>query len=143
MAYPTLIALLGDPTSWTPPSAGYANIGVNLAGQIVIQQSSGALSTLFPLSTPVVVTTASYTLLGSDTSIIADYAGVETLTLGTPSAGRQVLIRTVTNNTVVSASANVIPLAGGGAGTAILSATAGKWALLQGDGSNWNTMAAN
>jgi hypothetical protein len=47
---------------------------------------------------------------------------------------------TITNNqaqTVVSASANVVPKAGGAAGTAILAATAGLSATLVSNGTNW------
>jgi hypothetical protein len=52
-------------------------------------------------------------------------------------------VRTITANTVVSASSNVVPAAGGAAGTAILSATAGKWAYLVYDGSSWQIQASN
>ena len=44
---------------------------------------------------------------------------------------------------VISASANVVPLAGGSPVTAILPATAGKWATLQSNGANWVIVAAN
>lgn len=47
---------------------------------------------------------------------------------------------TITNNqaqTVVSASSNVVPKAGGAAGTAILAATAGLSATLVSNGTNW------
>jgi hypothetical protein len=37
----------------------------------------------------------------------------------------------------------VKPISSNTAGTAILAATAGKWAILQSDGSNWVIMAAN
>jgi hypothetical protein len=36
-----------------------------------------------------------------------------------------------------------VPLAGGAAGTAILAATAGKWADISSDGTNWVIMASN
>jgi hypothetical protein len=51
--------------------------------------------------------------------------------------------KTITANTVVSASSNVVPLAGGSAGTAILPATDGAWATLVSDGTNWIIMQAN
>jgi hypothetical protein len=44
---------------------------------------------------------------------------------------------------IVSASANVIPLAGGSASTAITSGGAGKFAILQSNGTNWKIIAAN
>jgi hypothetical protein len=42
-----------------------------------------------------------------------------------------------------SASSNVVPRAGGAAGTAIVSGTAGNWAELVSDGSNWVIMAGS
>ena len=68
-----------------------------------------------------------------------------TLTLESASSvpGRELTIRTIQAQTVVSASSNVVPLIGGAAGTAILAATAGKWALLKSDGTNWQIMAGN
>lgn len=90
-------------------------------------------------------TAASRTVTATDTHIICNRAGTITLTL--PSAAtykyRELTVRTITANTVVSASSNVIPLAGGAAGTAILAATAGKWAWLISDGTNWTIQAAN
>ena len=56
--------------------------------------------------------------------------------------GREVMIKTIAAFTVVSASSNIVPLIGGVAGTAILAATAGKWATLVSDGTNWIVMAA-
>ena len=46
MAYPTLVAVKGDPTTWTPPSSGYVNVGINSSGQLVLQQSD---STILPI----------------------------------------------------------------------------------------------
>jgi hypothetical protein len=64
-----------------------------------------------------------------------------TITLTLPAAalypGRPMLISTLQAFTVVSASANVVPMTGGAAGTAILPATAGAWAIIVSDGSNW------
>lgn len=84
------------------------------------------------------VTTATYTLLDTDQNLRVSYAGTCTLTLpaAESASGRQFLVRTITANSVVSASSNVTPLAGGAAGTAILAATAGKWAKLYADGTN-------
>jgi hypothetical protein len=90
-------------------------------------------------------TTATYTVPATSSSLIVNYAGTCTLTL--PSASsythKKITIKTVTANAVVSASSNVTPLAGGVAGTAILSATAGKWVELQSDGTNWIIMKGN
>jgi hypothetical protein len=92
-------------------------------------------------------TSATYTVLPSDGYLVANFAGTVTYTLPSPSAGlgagRRLMIRTVQNQSVVSASANVVPITGGAAGTAILSATAGKWAELVSDGANWQVVASN
>jgi len=101
-----------------------------------------ALETLTALAAPVTVT-ANYTILSTDRYVINNKpAAGMVITLGTATAGREVRIKTVQAQAVTSASSNVVPLAGGAAGTAILAATAGKWALLVGDGTNWVTMAA-
>lgn len=90
-------------------------------------------------------TGATYTVLAADRSIIANRAGTVTLTLLDAASypGRQLLVKTIQAQTVVSATSNVVPLAGGSAGTAILVATVGKWAILQSDGTNWVIMASN
>jgi hypothetical protein len=102
-------------------------------------------------ATPKPVTSlGNYTATPEATSIIFNYAGTSTLTLrpasetgAYPQEGRWIYVKTITANTVISASSNIVPLAGGAAGTAILSATAGKWAILQSDGTNWVIMASN
>jgi hypothetical protein len=93
------------------------------------------------LTVPVTETAAARTVLSTDNFIIADRATTVTLTLGTATAGKMVWVRTIQAATVVSASANVVPRAGGAAATAILAATDGAWALLVGDGTNWQLMA--
>lgn len=89
--------------------------------------------------------TANYTMTVADSALIFNGAGSLTLTLLSAASypGRWIIVRTIAAQTVVSASSNVVPLAGGAAGTAILAATAGKWAWLQSDGANWQIMAAN
>ena len=85
----------------------------------------------------VVTKTADFSL--SATWTICNGSGTITVTL--PSAvnydGQPIHLKTIAAFTVVSASSNVIPLTGGAAGTAILAATAGKWATLVSDGANW------
>ena len=88
-------------------------------------------------------TAATHTLAETTETLTANRAGTITVTLGVARKGRRVRVKTITANTVVSASSNVIPLAGGAAGTAILAATAGKWAILEGNGSNWEIIASN
>ena len=90
-------------------------------------------------------TAATYSVLNSDYHLIANRAGTVTYTLPAAASniGRELVLRTITANTVVSAASDVVPLAGGAAGTAILAATAGKWALLVSDGTDWQIMAGN
>jgi hypothetical protein len=86
-----------------------------------------------------VTKTASFQLGTRETRIICN--GSATITVTLPNAvtysGPDIHIKTIAAFTVVSASANVVPLAGGAAGTAILAATAGKWATLVSNGTNW------
>jgi hypothetical protein len=94
---------------------------------------------------PTTIAAATYTVLTSDSGVINNNAGTLTLTLLAAATypGKQLVVRTIQAQTVVSAASNVVPLAGGAAGTAILAATAGKWAMLQSDGANWQIMMSN
>lgn len=89
--------------------------------------------------------TADYTYLISDGPIIFNKGSTATFTLLAAASfpGYIIKLKTIQAQTVVSATSNVVPLAGGAAGTAILAATAGKWATLQSDGSNWVIMESN
>jgi hypothetical protein len=90
------------------------------------------------------VTSATSTVASNDIYLNCNRSGTITLTL--PSAasfpGRLIYIKTINNN-VISNIANVIPLAGGNAGQAILDATAGKWCTLMSDGTDWIIIQAN
>lgn len=92
-----------------------------------------------------VTKTASFTLADTETNIVCQ--GTASITVTLPAAasfsGRSINIKTIAAFTVVSASANVVPLASATAGTAILAATAGKYATLVSNGTNWVIMAAN
>lgn len=94
---------------------------------------------------PPTTKTGNYTMLISDSSLIFNGAGSLTLTLlaAASYAGRWLTIKTIASQPVVSATSNVVPQVGGAAGTAILAGTAGKWASLQSDGTNWIVMASN
>lgn len=88
---------------------------------------------------------ASYTVLPEDAELIVSRAaGSCTLTLPavTEEPGRVLHVRTIQAQTVVSNASNVVPLAGGAAGTAICAGTAGTWARLVNDGSNHLITAA-
>jgi len=93
-----------------------------------------------------VTKTASFTLADDETFVVANGASANvtvTLPAANISAGRVVVIKNLSGTyTVISAGSNVKPLASGTAGTAILAATAGKWATLVCDGTDWVIMAA-
>lgn len=117
-----------------------------LALRQTLQTMTSALFQSFTQTVPNTQTGTTYSVVSTDYSIIANNS-TATLTLTLLSAalypGQILNIKTTQNQTVVSASSNVVPLIGGAAGTAILSATAGKWAQLQSDGSNWIILAGN
>jgi hypothetical protein len=85
-----------------------------------------------------------YTVAANDNDLIFTSATGCVVTLPAPASftGRVLYVKTTGGGAVTSASSNVVPLAGGAAGTAILASTAGKWARLKSDGANWITMAA-
>lgn len=91
-----------------------------------------------------VTKTGDFTLSENENLVICN--GTATITATLPSAasftGRVVVIKTIAAYTVVSASSNVVPINSATAGNAILAATAGKWAEMVSDGSNWIIMAA-
>lgn len=85
-----------------------------------------------------------YTVLSTDHTIIqTTIASVYTLPAAASFPGRQLHLVTQFAGTVTSASSNVVPIAGTAAGTAILAATAGKYAILQSNGTNWINIGAN
>ena len=96
---------------------------------------------------PIIVTKSSdFTVGAAENWIINNKAGSTcTVTLPDPTItlSRKIVINNYQAQTVVSASANVVPLAGGAAGTAILAATAGKWAALLSNGTNWAIIQGN
>jgi len=115
----------------------------NVASILPKANGTGVVRALVLVNGPVTNVGTTYTVLASDTYLIANAAATQTLTLGTATAGRVLRIKTTAAFTVVSASSNVVPLAGGAASTAILAATAGKYAELVGDGTNWIIMSGN
>jgi hypothetical protein len=87
-----------------------------------------------------VTKTADFTVAASETWLINNKSGSTcTVTLPTASSysGRVLHFQNYQAQTLVSASSNVVPLAGGSAATAILAAVAGDTATLVSDGTNW------
>lgn len=90
------------------------------------------------------IKTAGFTWGDTDDFIICNGSASITATLPDPVkwSGRELRIKTIAAFTVISASSNVKPIDTNTAGTAILAATAGKWANLVSDGLNWVIMQA-
>jgi len=87
-----------------------------------------------------VTKTADFTLGVFETYVINNKtAATCTVTLPSASAypGRPINFQNYQAQTLVSASSNVVPIAGGAAGTAILAASVGDTTTLISDGTNW------
>ena len=119
---------------------GNGNVGIGTTSPGTLLTVAGPVSLNAPSTK-----TAAYSLVATDSSLIFNGSASITLTLQAASSysGRILYVKTIAAYTVVSASSNVVPLDSATAGTAILAATAGKWAMLQSDGTNWVIMAAN
>jgi hypothetical protein len=92
-----------------------------------------------PVSAPV-TKTADFTVAATEVWLINNKSGSTcTVTLPTPStnSGRVLYFQNYQAQTLISASSNVVPLAGGAAGTSILLASSGDSATLVSDGTNW------
>ena len=87
-----------------------------------------------------VTKTANFSVANGDTWLINNKSGSSctvTLPTATSYTGRTLHFQNYQAQTLVSASSNVVPLAGGAAATAILEAVAGANATLVSDGTNW------
>jgi hypothetical protein len=86
--------------------------------------------------------TGNYTVADGVTWLIVNNGASTTITLPAASSwtGRELTIKTIQAQTVISGSSNVVPIDSPTAGTAILPATDGAWALLVSDGTNWVIM---
>lgn len=116
------------------------NVGIGTTTIPNKLQLNGSLGRTVP-----VTKTGNFTLADTENWVICNGSGSITVTLPAASSwsAREVTIKTIAAQTVVSASSNVVPIDGSAAGTAILAATAGKFATLVSDGTNWIIMAAN
>jgi len=92
---------------------------------------------------PVTETAATHTVAIATSDLICDRAGTITVTLPAAATypGRELYIKTIQAQTVVSNASNVVPLVGGAAGTAICAGVDGSWARLKSDATNWIIMA--
>lgn len=101
------------------------------------------ISTITPTA-PVTTTAATYTVTTAKT-IIFNTSATHTVTLpnATTNSGKILMLKNIAAFAINSASSNVVPINSGTAGTAIIAATAGKWATLQSDGTNWVIISSN
>ena len=122
-------------------------VGIRTVTPAVELDVTGTININGPLQRNAPVTKSTdFSVASTENWIIVDNGGgTTTVTLPTASSwtGREIMIKTVQAQTVVSASSNVYPLIGGSLSAAILSGTAGKWATLVSDGSYWVIMAGN
>ena len=91
-------------------------------------------------ATAPVTYTANFSVAATDAWIINNKSGsscTATLPAASSYSGRVLHFQNYQAQTLVSASSNVIPLAGGAAGTSILLASSGDSATLVSNGSNW------
>jgi hypothetical protein len=105
-----------------------------------------AIRALTPAPTAPVTKTADFTVAYNETWIINNKSGstcVATLPSAAAYPGRYITFQNYQAQFLVSASSNVVPRAGGSAGTAILDDVAGNWATLVSDGTNWVIMQAS
>lgn len=89
---------------------------------------------------PPVTKTANFSVANGETWLINNKSGsscIVTLPTASANTGRVLYFQNYQAQTLVSASSNVVPLAGGSATTAILEAVAGANATLVSDGTNW------
>jgi hypothetical protein len=133
--------LIGNTTGNTlAKSTLTAGAGVTItngAGAVTIA-TSGTVITTAPSTK-----TANFSVGATDTWIINNKSGSTcTATLPSPSTntGRVLYFQNYQAQFLVSASSNVVPRAGGSAGTALLADVAGDTATLVSDGTNWITM---
>jgi hypothetical protein len=123
-------------------AGGFSNVTVGTG----LTFAAGTLSTSGTVTTNAPVTkTADFSVASTDTWLINNKTGSTcTVTLPSPSAntGRVLYFINYQNQSLVSASSNVVSRAGGAAGTAILDNVAGNWATIVSDGTSWITTQA-
>ena len=142
------------PTFGSALGATDSNVEITgLAGGDLLQYDSGqsrwenvpAGAIIAGASGAPVTKTADFTVGAGETWIINNKVGstcVVTLPAASALPGRTLTFQNYQNQALVSASSNVIPRAGGTAGTAILDAVAGNWATLVSNGTSWVIMQA-
>lgn len=143
------VSVLTSTTNWND-TANYWRLynitaGTSSVSSYTDERELGRMTGLGTGLVAPVTKTGNFTLGANENEVICNGGASITVTLPSASSwvGRKVRIKTRAAYTVISASSNVKPLDTDTAGTAILAATAGKWAELVSDGSNWIIMAGN
>jgi hypothetical protein len=113
---------------------------------VTINSGRAVLQSMRVTTNAPVTKTASFTVGADENVIICNGSAANvSVTLPTASAntGRVLILKNLSGTyTVISASSNVKPANSNTAGTAILAATAGAWAMLVCDGTDWVIMAS-
>jgi hypothetical protein len=129
--------------STTPAITLTTSITGLLKGNATAISAAVANTDYVGISAPV-TKTADFTVAVGESYLINNKTTTScTATLPTASSwsGRALTFTNYQAQTLVSASSNVVPRAGGAAATAILAATAGVWTTLVSDGTNWLEVA--
>ena len=115
-------------------------IGIGTATPTAKLQVNGSIAGPLPITV-----TTDYTVAAGAFAVISNRGATNTMTLpaAATNGGRLLLFVTIQAFGVNSATANVVPRAGGTAAASILPATDGAWALLQCDGTNWIIVASS
>ena len=147
--YDAMLATLAQATETQPDCCA--------SGQAVLQSEIQALAlspppldeiairALFPAPPAPVTKTADFTVAYNETWIINNKSGstcVVTLPAAATHVGRYLTFQNNQDQSLDSASSNVVPQGGGAAGTAILTNVSGNWATLVSNGTNWVIMQA-
>jgi len=117
-------------------AGGFSNVTVGTG----LSFSAGTLASTASAPSAPVTQTANFSVAATDIWLINNKSGSTcTVTLPTAStnSGRVLYFQNYQVQALVSASSNVVPLAGGAAGTSILLASSGDSATLVSDGTNW------
>lgn len=141
---PIILDARGEASVWLGADA-YYKLALYSATDVLIWSVDNIIATPSGLGQPV-TKTADFTLASNENRVINNKpttSCIVTLPTASSWAGREVMFLNYQALTLVSASANVVPRTGGSATTAILPATAGSWATLVSNGTNWLIMASS
>jgi hypothetical protein len=133
------------PVGGTSPLINHGHTAASGSGGII---DDLRITGSFSRATPVTETSATHTVASTTSWLICNHTDAD-LTVTLPSAsdfpGREIHIKNLeADYAVISNASNVVPLAGGAAGTDILEGTSdGTWATLVSDGTNWIIMQGN